>query len=103
MTELAQPAVQTVEPELARRRRIAIVPAFNEEHTVARVIDEIRGFDNARFHRLDRISSAWLQHKNDDVGAFKNVYFCLPDTDRLDDDSVHAEAFNDVGYIGCCG
>ena len=45
MAELAQPAVKTVEPELARRRRIAIVPAFNEEHTVARVIEEIRAFD----------------------------------------------------------
>jgi glycosyltransferase involved in cell wall biosynthesis len=45
VAELARPAVETVEPELARRRRIAIVPAFNEEHTVARVIDEIRAFD----------------------------------------------------------
>jgi glycosyltransferase involved in cell wall biosynthesis len=45
VAELAQPAVETVEPELARRRRIAIVPAFNEEHTVARVIEEIRAFD----------------------------------------------------------
>jgi glycosyltransferase involved in cell wall biosynthesis len=45
VAELAQPAVATVEPELARRRRIAIVPAFNEEHTVARVIAEIRAFD----------------------------------------------------------
>jgi glycosyltransferase involved in cell wall biosynthesis len=45
VAELAQPAVETVEPHLARRRRIAIVPAFNEEHTVARVIEEIRAFD----------------------------------------------------------
>jgi glycosyltransferase involved in cell wall biosynthesis len=45
VAELAQPAVETVEPQLARRRRIAIVPAFNEEHTVARVIEEIRAFD----------------------------------------------------------
>jgi glycosyltransferase involved in cell wall biosynthesis len=45
VAELAQPAVETVEPQLARRRRIAIVPAFNEEPTVARVIEEIRAFD----------------------------------------------------------
>jgi glycosyltransferase involved in cell wall biosynthesis len=37
--------VESAEPELARRRRIAIVPAYNEEHTVGRVIDEIRTFD----------------------------------------------------------
>ena len=45
MAELAQPAVRTAEPELARRRRIAIVPAFNEEQTVSRVVEEIRAFD----------------------------------------------------------
>ncbi|HKA27666.1 MAG TPA: glycosyltransferase family 2 protein [Gaiellaceae bacterium] len=45
MAELAQPVVESIEPELARRRRIAIVPAYNEEHTVARVIEEIRAFD----------------------------------------------------------
>ena len=32
-------------PELARRRRLAIVPAFNEEGSVGAVIDEIRAFD----------------------------------------------------------
>jgi glycosyltransferase involved in cell wall biosynthesis len=45
VAELTQPATATAEPELARRRRIAIVPAFNEEQTVSRVIDEIRAFD----------------------------------------------------------
>lgn len=45
MTELARPVVESAEPELARRRRIAIVPAYNEEHTVGRVIEEIRTFD----------------------------------------------------------
>jgi glycosyltransferase involved in cell wall biosynthesis len=45
VTELAQPTLKTVEPKLARCRRIAIVPAFNEEQTVARVIEEIRAFD----------------------------------------------------------
>jgi glycosyltransferase involved in cell wall biosynthesis len=45
VTELAQPTLEAVEPELARRRRIAIVPAYNEEHTVGRVIEEIRSFD----------------------------------------------------------
>jgi glycosyltransferase involved in cell wall biosynthesis len=37
--------VEGVEPKLARRRRIAIVPAYNEEHTVGRVIEEIQAFD----------------------------------------------------------
>jgi glycosyltransferase involved in cell wall biosynthesis len=45
MAELAEPSVKTLEPELARRRRIAIVPAFNEEATIGRVIEEIRAFD----------------------------------------------------------
>jgi glycosyltransferase involved in cell wall biosynthesis len=37
--------MEAAEPELARRRRIAIVPAFNEEQNVSRVIEEIRAFD----------------------------------------------------------
>jgi len=45
VAELARPVVEGVEPELARRRRIAIVPAYNEEHTVGRVIEEIQAFD----------------------------------------------------------
>jgi glycosyltransferase involved in cell wall biosynthesis len=45
MAELAEPTLTAVEPELARRRRIAIVPAMNEEKTIGRVIDEIRAFD----------------------------------------------------------
>jgi glycosyltransferase involved in cell wall biosynthesis len=45
VAELARPVVESVEPELARRRRIAIVPAYNEEQTVGRVIEEIRAFD----------------------------------------------------------
>ncbi len=32
-------------PGLSELRRIAIVPALNEEHTVSRVIDELRAFD----------------------------------------------------------
>ena len=34
-----------VDPRLTRLRRIAVVPAYNEEGGVARVIDEIRDFD----------------------------------------------------------
>src|SRR5205809_5246796 len=45
MAELAEPTLAAVEPELARRRRIAIVPAMNEEKTIGRVIEEIRAFD----------------------------------------------------------
>jgi glycosyltransferase involved in cell wall biosynthesis len=35
----------SVVPGLGELRRVAIVPAFEEEHTVARVIDELRAFD----------------------------------------------------------
>jgi glycosyltransferase involved in cell wall biosynthesis len=45
MTELADPRVRATDPRLAALKRIAIVPAFNEEGSVGRVIDEIRGFD----------------------------------------------------------
>jgi glycosyltransferase involved in cell wall biosynthesis len=45
MAELAEPTLAAVEPELARRRRIAIVPAMNEEKMIGRVIEEIRAFD----------------------------------------------------------
>jgi glycosyltransferase involved in cell wall biosynthesis len=45
MAELAEPTLTAVEPELARRRRIAIVPAMNEEKMIGRVIEEIRAFD----------------------------------------------------------
>jgi glycosyltransferase involved in cell wall biosynthesis len=45
MAEAAQRVAPAPEPELARRRRLAIVPAFNEEHTIERVIEEIRAFD----------------------------------------------------------
>ena len=34
-----------LDPRLATLRRIAIIPAYNEEGSVARVIDEIRAFD----------------------------------------------------------
>jgi glycosyltransferase involved in cell wall biosynthesis len=36
---------RTADPRLAAVKRIAIVPAYNEEESVARVIDEIRAFD----------------------------------------------------------
>ena len=44
---MAEPAqlLKAVSSELVARRRIAIIPAFNEEQTIARVIDEIRAFD----------------------------------------------------------
>jgi glycosyltransferase involved in cell wall biosynthesis len=43
-TEAVTPAALTDTP-LAALRRIAIVPAFNEEGNVGRVIDELRAFD----------------------------------------------------------
>src|ERR671935_2878746 len=49
MAELAAetplPAEHAVLAQLGELRRIAIVPAFNEEASVGRVIDEIRAFD----------------------------------------------------------
>ena len=45
MTELADPEVRVTDPRLAALKRIAIVPALNEEGSVGRVIDEIRAFD----------------------------------------------------------
>ena len=45
MAEAVQQVAPPVARELARRRRIAIVPAYNEERTIRRVIDEIRAVD----------------------------------------------------------
>ena len=45
MTELAQPTLRRRDPRLAALKRIAIVPAFNEEGSVGTVIDDIRSFD----------------------------------------------------------
>jgi hypothetical protein len=35
----------TVDPRLQELRRVAIVPALNEEHTIGRVVDELHAFD----------------------------------------------------------
>ncbi len=40
-----RPAGRAAPPALAELRRVAIVPALNEEHTVPHVIDELRAFD----------------------------------------------------------
>jgi glycosyltransferase involved in cell wall biosynthesis len=45
VAEVVQQVAPPVARELARRRRIAIVPAYNEERTIRRVIDEIRAVD----------------------------------------------------------
>jgi glycosyltransferase involved in cell wall biosynthesis len=45
VTELAAPEARRGDPRLAALRWIAIVPAFNEEECVPRVIDEIRALD----------------------------------------------------------
>jgi glycosyltransferase involved in cell wall biosynthesis len=45
VAELAEVAPRAVDERLAERRRIAIVPALNEEANVRAVIDEIRTFD----------------------------------------------------------
>lgn len=45
MAELVESAPRGADPRLAALRRIAIVPAYNEEESVGRVIDEIRAFD----------------------------------------------------------
>jgi len=45
VTELVETAPRRADPRLAALRRVAIVPARNEEASVAAVIDEIRAFD----------------------------------------------------------
>src|SRR5438067_4670846 len=42
---VATAAPPGADPRLRELRRVAIVPALNEEHTVGRVIDELRTFD----------------------------------------------------------
>ena len=44
MTQLAE-APRSLDERLARLRRVAIVPALNEEGSIGRVIDELRAFD----------------------------------------------------------
>jgi glycosyltransferase involved in cell wall biosynthesis len=45
LVEIPAPPPDAVVAELAELKRLAIVPALNEEATVGRVIDEIRAFD----------------------------------------------------------
>src|SRR5437867_9846769 len=45
LAALSAPPVSEVRAQLAKLRRIAIVPALNEEASIGRVIDEIRAFD----------------------------------------------------------
>ena len=45
LAEAAPAAASPVDARLAELKRIAIVPAYNEEVSVGRVIDEIRAFD----------------------------------------------------------
>jgi glycosyltransferase involved in cell wall biosynthesis len=45
MSEVAAPARTSADPRLAVLKRVAVVPAFNEEGSIGRVIDELRRFD----------------------------------------------------------
>jgi glycosyltransferase involved in cell wall biosynthesis len=45
VTETAPAAPPSADPRLLEFRRVAIVPALNEEHTIGRVIAELRAFD----------------------------------------------------------
>jgi glycosyltransferase involved in cell wall biosynthesis len=45
VAELAQAGRRALDPRLAALRRVAIVPAHDEEESVGRVIDEIHAFD----------------------------------------------------------
>jgi glycosyltransferase involved in cell wall biosynthesis len=42
---IAAPVAPPADPKLRELKRVAIVPALNEEHTIGRVIDELRAFD----------------------------------------------------------
>jgi glycosyltransferase involved in cell wall biosynthesis len=45
MTETAAPVRAAVDGRLVALKRVAVVPAYNEEESIARVIEEIRRFD----------------------------------------------------------
>jgi glycosyltransferase involved in cell wall biosynthesis len=45
VAEVAEAAPPSLDPRLSALKRIAIVPALNEQESIARVIDEIRAFD----------------------------------------------------------
>ena len=45
MAELAEAAPRTLDPRLTAVKRVAIVPALNEQEAISLVIDEIRTFD----------------------------------------------------------
>jgi hypothetical protein len=45
VSEVVAGKPQTVDPRLTRLRRLAILPALNEEASIGRVIEEIRAFD----------------------------------------------------------
>ena len=56
---------------LAELRRVAIVPALNEEHTISRVIDELRAFDGGLDVVVIDDGSA---DRTSDVAAAKGAY-----------------------------
>jgi glycosyltransferase involved in cell wall biosynthesis len=45
VSEVAERSAQALPAGLSELRRVAIVPALNEEHTIVQVIDELRAFD----------------------------------------------------------
>ncbi len=45
MAEVAEAEPRALDPRLAALKRVAIVPALNEQDSIGRVIDEIRAFD----------------------------------------------------------
>ena len=45
MAEVAEAAPRALDPRLIALKRVAIVPALNEQEAIALVIDEIRAFD----------------------------------------------------------
>jgi glycosyltransferase involved in cell wall biosynthesis len=45
VAELAEAERREIDPRLAALKRVAIVPALNEQDSIGRVIDEIRAFD----------------------------------------------------------
>src|SRR5215212_4361801 len=56
MAELLQSAVDPVQAQLAGCRRIAIVPALNEQETIGRVIEEIRVVDDGSTDRTAAVA-----------------------------------------------
>ncbi len=61
----------------------------------------IGDFQNPRLESLNRITRLGRQQNNRRVSDFHNVELRLPDSDRLDQNSIHAERIKKFGHFAC--